>query len=76
IIGGGAIYTAALPIADRLELTTIHTVLEGDTHFPDLPANTFDLIRTRHHPADDRHAFAMTFQTLARRESSPTPNRP
>lgn len=67
IIGGGAIYSAALPLADRLELTTIHTVLEGDTYFPELPSDTFQLVRTSHHPADDRHAFAMTFQTLRRR---------
>ncbi|MEO1715518.1 MAG: dihydrofolate reductase [Planctomycetota bacterium] len=76
IIGGGAIYTAALPIADRLELTTIHAVLEGDTHFPDLPADTFDLARSQHHAADERHAFAMTFQTLTRRSTAPTQNRP
>ena len=66
VIGGGAIYRAALPTADRLELTTIHTVLEGDTLFPELPAGSFELVRARHRAADDCHAFALTFQTLRR----------
>lgn len=67
IIGGGAIYAAALPIVDRLELTTIHTVLDGDTLFPDVPRGVFELTSASHHPIDERHAFAMTFQTLDRR---------
>ncbi|MEL6497303.1 MAG: dihydrofolate reductase [Planctomycetota bacterium] len=69
IIGGGVIYRAALPLADRLELTTIHTVLEGDTKFPDLPSRAFELTSARHRPADERNAFALTFQSLHRRSS-------
>ena len=34
IIGGGEIYSMALPIADRLELTAIHQDFDGDTYFP------------------------------------------
>ncbi len=69
VIGGGAIYQAALPIVDRLELTTIHAVIDGDTRFPELPTDSFELVRATHRPADDRHAHAMTFQTLRRTQA-------
>lgn len=38
IIGGGEIYTLALPIADRLYLTEVDVVIEGDAAFPSWPA--------------------------------------
>lgn len=37
VIGGGAVYEAFLPIADRLVLTEIHACYEGDTEFPAWP---------------------------------------
>ena len=34
IIGGAELYAAALPLADRLQLTEIDATFEGDSHFP------------------------------------------
>lgn len=34
VIGGGEIYSQALPLADELALTEVDAVIEGDTHFP------------------------------------------
>jgi dihydrofolate reductase len=34
IIGGGQIYTAALPATDRLYLTLVDDDADGDTYFP------------------------------------------
>lgn len=34
IIGGGQIYTAAMPVTDRIYLTVINQNYEGDTFFP------------------------------------------
>jgi len=36
VIGGGATYAAALPLADRVYATEIDAEVEGDTHFPEL----------------------------------------
>jgi dihydrofolate reductase len=36
VIGGGRVYRAALPIADRIEMTIVHANIEGDTTFPNL----------------------------------------
>ena len=38
IIGGVDIYTRALPITDRLEITEVHARIEGDTRFPPIDA--------------------------------------
>jgi dihydrofolate reductase len=36
ICGGGALYREALHVADTLELTLIHRVVEGDVFFPEI----------------------------------------
>ena len=36
VIGGGKVYRAALPRADRVEMTIVHANIEGDTTFPAL----------------------------------------
>lgn len=36
VIGGGVIYDATLPMVDRLELTHVHTHVNGDTFYPTL----------------------------------------
>lgn len=46
VIGGGAIYAAAMPVADRLYVTHVHLHPEGDTHFPEIdPAQWFEVDR-------------------------------
>lgn len=36
IIGGGEIYKKSIILADRIYLTKIHVVIEGDTYFPEI----------------------------------------
>jgi dihydrofolate reductase len=36
IIGGAEIYRAALPLAGRIYLTSVHGEIAGDTHFPEI----------------------------------------
>ena len=42
-IGGAQIYREFLPYATHLELTRIHKVVEGDTYFPDIDFNEWNL---------------------------------
>jgi dihydrofolate reductase len=44
IIGGGEIYAAALPIADRVIITELAVPLDGDTRFPDLPVHQWRIV--------------------------------
>ncbi|MCC2617989.1 type 3 dihydrofolate reductase [Aestuariibacter halophilus] len=67
IIGGGAIYAALLPRADRLYLTHIALDVDGDTHFPDYQAvATWACVEQEHHEADDKNPYAYRFETLER----------
>ncbi|MCC7462169.1 MAG: dihydrofolate reductase [Gammaproteobacteria bacterium] len=66
VIGGGEVYRQALPLAARLELTRVHACPEGDAWFVLPDAAAWREVRRCEHCADDRHAHAMTFQTLDR----------
>jgi dihydrofolate reductase len=44
IVGGGEIYKQSLAIVDRVYLTVVHKVIEGDTAYPVLPTSAFKQI--------------------------------
>lgn len=66
VIGGGEIYSLALPVADRLDLTIVHAEIEGDARFPEWDENQWRLVGEEHHPADERHEHAFTFRVYER----------
>lgn len=43
ICGGGQLYHEALPQTDRIYLSILPRVVEGDTYFPEWPADDFSL---------------------------------
>jgi dihydrofolate reductase len=67
IIGGGEIYKQSVNIADKIELTKIHTVVDADTYFPEIDTQKFDLVFEEHHQKDDKHAFDFTFLTYLKK---------
>ena len=67
IIGGGEIYRLFLPLSNRILLTRIHTVIDGDAEFPLIEESQWELVSSVEHPSDDRHAYAMTFECWRRR---------
>lgn len=66
IIGGGSLYAACLPLADKLYLTQIHADLEGDTQFPEWGSEWLECYR-EHYAADLNNAYAMDFVIYQRR---------
>jgi dihydrofolate reductase len=67
IIGGAQIYAQMLPLANRMYLTTVHTSSAADTFFPDFNPDDWRETYSEHHPADNAHAFAFTYQILVRK---------
>lgn len=58
IIGGGQVYAAALPFADKLELTRVHQKPEGDVFFP-----TFSSVDWSETNREDREGYSfLTYQ--------------
>lgn len=58
IIGGAEIYTLAMPFTSRMYLTEIDAHINGDTFFPEVDRQQWKEISRKHHPADERHAYA------------------
>ena len=69
VIGGGEIYAAALPLADRVYLTRVHTTIAGDTVFPALDRRrNGDCVGQEalpRGPKDDHDATLMIFERRA-----------
>jgi len=71
VVGGAAIYREALPRATRLYVTRVHADVDGDVTFPPLNPAEWRLVWEEPHPADERHAYAVTFQQLDRVRPGP-----
>ena len=68
IIGGGEIYRLAIGVADKIELTRVHTTVEADTFFPEIDPKKWELIAKEHHRADDRHKYSFSYLTYLKRK--------
>ena len=67
IIGGGEIYKQSMEIADRIELTRVHSEFEADTFFPEI-GEEWELVSEEYHPSDERHKYDFTYLTYDRRK--------
>lgn len=67
VIGGAALYALALPLAVRIYLTRVRAQVRGDVYFPDWHEANWREVERSEHPADERHAYALSFLTLERR---------
>lgn len=63
IIGGGTIYTEALPIADKLYLTEVNDEPDGDAFFPELVASEWQEVQRleRKHDVTENDPSTPTF---------------
>ena len=67
VIGGAEIFTLSWPIVDRLELTEVHAIVEGDTFLEGFERDAWREVAREPHAADARHAYPFDFVTLVRR---------
>ncbi|MEJ0028993.1 MAG: dihydrofolate reductase [Bacteroidota bacterium] len=67
VIGGAEIFRQTLDRANRLYLTEIDAVVEGDVHFPDYDKSPWKEVSRTHHKADERHAYAFDFVLYERK---------
>ena len=65
VIGGGAIFAEALPLADELHLTEIDLDVDGDTYFPEWERQAFEELSRHERVAADGTPLA--FVTYRRR---------
>jgi dihydrofolate reductase len=66
IIGGAALYAAAIPRVQRIHVTELDDAIDGDVFFPCLDLSQWRVIEETRHHRDPRHAFAFCFRTYER----------
>ena len=61
IIGGGEIYRMGLSLSNKIYLTEIKGSFDGQVTFPEFSKDEWDETSRIHHPADNRHKYALDF---------------
>ncbi len=70
VIGGGQIYTQALPLADKLYITEVKHSFAGDAFFPEFARAEWQETSRVPHPKDERHAYAFDYVIYERKPIS------
>jgi len=61
IIGGGHLYSQAMPLADRLYLTFIDLKVDGDTLFPEFEHLNLTEVKREKHLKDEKNPYDYQF---------------
>lgn len=67
IIGGANLYRQALVHVDRLYLTRVDAEFEGDSWFPEIAEQDWELVLSESHQPDERNPHPYCFETWHRR---------
>jgi dihydrofolate reductase len=67
VAGGAQVYALALPSADRIHLTVVHAVLQGDTFFPEFAMSDWRLQEDIRYDSDEKHLHSYSFRLYERR---------
>lgn len=67
IQGGGEVYRQAIDRADRLRITHVETVLEGDTVFPEIDPALWVVTEEERLPAGERDDYPTCYRVYERR---------
>jgi dihydrofolate reductase len=67
ICGGASIYKQFLPLAQRLYITEIHAIPEGDTYFPEVNKAEWNEVKREDHKADEKNQYDYSFVVLERK---------
>jgi dihydrofolate reductase len=67
VIGGGNIYSAFLPLAQKLFITRVHKSFSGDTFFPEISPDSWELVEDLKIDNDPKNDFSYSFETYLRK---------
>lgn len=68
IIGGAQMYEQALPLADKLYVTEIDAEFKGDTYFPEINPEEWELSESRELNDESTGGHALHFKTYLRKK--------
>lgn len=67
VVGGGQIYREAMPQASTLYITRIHSEPEGDTKFPEIIADEWDLVEDTPFERGEKDSASSSLEIYKRR---------
>ncbi|MCG8451204.1 MAG: dihydrofolate reductase [Pirellulales bacterium] len=67
VIGGASIYALALPQAEKLFVTRVHAEVAGDTYFPKVSWDEWQLVEEARYESNGRNDHAYSFQVYHRK---------
>ncbi len=70
VIGGEQVFRQAISTVDRLHVTEIEASLEGDTYFPEVNPEEWELLGEEAHTADEKNKYDYRFLTYGRRQDA------
>lgn len=69
VIGGSQIYTAALPLVERIYLTKVMAAVEGDAHLPEIDWNQWLELASEEFTAEGANPYDYSFVVYGRNVS-------
>jgi dihydrofolate reductase len=69
IVGGATLYREFLPYCERLLKTQIEATFEGDTFFPEIDWQKFELIHSKRGIIDEKNKYGHTFEEYMRKNA-------
>lgn len=68
LIGGAKIYAMLMPFCDRLYVTEVDAMIEGDAHFPAIFADEWHVVSTQDCPKGPKDDYGFTIRLYERRK--------
>lgn len=69
VVGGSEIYAATLPLVEEIQLTRVHTHIDGDTFLPSINWDHWKRVQSESHLADEKNDFDYSFEVYCRKTS-------
>ena len=67
IVGGAEIYKLSLAVADQILVTQLHDIFEGDTFFPEIVADQWEVTERERGVTDEKNPYQYSFLTYSRK---------
>jgi dihydrofolate reductase len=67
VIGGGQIYKLAMPFVNKIYLTRVHKIFNGDVFFPEIDDDQWELVASEFHKKDEQNKEDFTFLIYKRK---------
>ncbi len=69
VIGGEAVFRQALPYIDVIYMSYIDEDIEGDTFFPEIDDDEWELVEKKNFKADEKNDYDFEIRVLRRKDS-------